>query len=223
MKTAADRIRHIREKLDLSQEAFGNKIGVSKAAVSQWESGDIKNLRPTNLFAMQRISGFSAEWIATGHGPKQLRGGAAEGAEVTLQPGPEVFAVPLISWVTAGQWSEIVDNYRPGQGEKPVYTTRKAGPRAYALRVVGDSMENPNGRPTYPQGSIIIVDPDREALHGSAVIVRLDDSEQVTFKQLVVEGGIRYLKPLNPRYPIMKVDRKATFCGVVVQTIIDED
>ena len=81
----------------------------------------------------------------------------------------------------------------------------------------------PERPPHLPQCSIIIVGPDREAIHGSPVIVRLDDSEQVTFKQLSDEGGIRYLKPLNPRHPIMNVDRKATICGVVVQTIIDED
>lgn len=223
MKTAADRIHHIREKLDLSQEAFGNKIGVSKAAVSQWESGDIKNLRPVNLFAMQRISGYSAEWIATGHGPKQLKGAVGEGGEVTLPAGPEVLAVPLISWVTAGQWNEVVDNYRPGHGEKSIYTTRKVGSRAYALRVAGDSMENPNGRPTYPQGSIIIVDPDREARQGSAVIVRLEDSKEATFKQLVIEGGKHFLKPLNPRYPIMQIEGNVSICGVVIQTVIDED
>src|SRR5690242_17107950 len=203
MKTPGDRIRHIREELELSQEAFGRHMGVSKAAVSQWENGDIKNLRPANLFALQNFTGYSAEWIATGAGNARVKGGK----KADTRPGPAVASVPLISWVQAGQWNEVVDVYRPGEGEKPVFTTRKVGPRAYALRVVGDSMENPNGRPTYPQGSIIIVDPDREALHGSAVIVRLDDSEQVTFKQLVVEGGIRYLKPLNPRYPIMKVDR----------------
>jgi SOS-response transcriptional repressor LexA len=194
-------------------------MGVSKAAVSQWENGDIKNLRPANLFALQNFTGYSAEWIATGAGNARVKGGK----KADIRPGPPVSSVPLISWVQAGQWDEVVDVYRPGDGEKPVYTTRKVGPRAYALRVVGDSMENPNGRPTYPQGSIIIVDPDRDAIHGNAVIVRLEDSKQATFKQLVVEGGSRYLKPLNPRYPIMKVDRKATICGVVVQTVIDED
>ena len=221
MKSSGDRIRHIREELELSQEAFGRHMGVSKAAVSQWENGDTKHLRPANLFAIQNFTGYSAEWIATGAGSTRVKV-TRRNAENT-KAGPSVASVPLISWVQAGQWNDVVDVYRPGEGEKPVYTTRKVGARAYALRVVGDSMENPNGRPTYPQGSIIIVDPDREATHGSAVIVRLEDSKQATFKQLVVEGGVRYLKPLNPRYPIMKINSKATFCGVVVQTIIDED
>ena len=219
MKTPGDRIRHIREELELSQEAFGRHMGVSKAAVSQWENGDIKNLRPANLFALQNFTGYSAEWIATGAGAARLkpRKGSAARAELPVS------SLPLVSWVRAGQWNEVVDVYPPGEGEKPVYTTRKVGPRAYALRVVGDSMENPNGRPTYPQGSIIIVDPDREPMHGNAVIVRLEDSKEATFKQLIVEGGVRYLKPLNPRYPIMKVGAHATFCGVVVQTVIDEE
>ena len=39
----------------------------------------------------------------------------------------------------------------------------------------------------------------------------------------MVEGRTCYLKPLNPHYPIRDVDRKASFCGLVVQTIIDED
>ena len=219
MKTSGDRIRHIREELELSQEAFGRHMSVSKAAVSQWENGDIKNLRPANLFAIQNFTGYSAEWIATGAGNPRIKGKKASASRTELA----VFPLPLVSWVRAGQWNEVVDVYPPGEGEKPVYTTRKVGPRAYALRVVGDSMENPNGRPTYPQGSIIIVDPDREAMHGNAVIVRLEDSKEATFKQLIIEGGVRYLKPLNPRYPIMKVGAHATFCGVVVQTVIDED
>jgi len=57
MKTSGDRIRHIREELELSQEAFGRHMSVSKAAVSQWENGDIKNLRPANLFAIQNFTG----------------------------------------------------------------------------------------------------------------------------------------------------------------------
>ena len=220
MKTSGDRIRHIREELELSQEAFGRHMSVSKAAVSQWENGDTKNLRPANLFAIQNFTGYSAEWIATGAGAAKIKGrksSPGNRAELPVSP------LPLVSWVRAGQWNEVVDVYPPGEGEKLVYTTRKVGTRAYALRVVGDSMENPNGRPTYPQGSIIIVDPDREPMHGNAVIVRLDDSKEATFKQLIIEGGVRYLKPLNPRYPIMKIGAHATFCGVVVQTVIDED
>jgi SOS-response transcriptional repressor LexA len=223
MKSPGERIRHIREKLALSQEEFGKRIGVTKAAVSQWESGEIKNYRNAHLFAIQNLTGYSAEWIVTGEGSERSKSQRKGAGEANTRSGPAVYSVPLISWVQAGQWDEVVDLYRPGEGEKPIYTTRKVGSRAFALRVVGDSMENPTGRPTYPQGSIVIVDPDRTPLHGSAVIVRLEDSKQATFKQLIIEGDVQYLKPLNPRYPVMPIDGNATICGVVVQTVMDED
>ena len=34
-----------REQIGLSQEELGNKVGVSKATISRWESGDISNMR----------------------------------------------------------------------------------------------------------------------------------------------------------------------------------
>lgn len=214
MKTLADRIHHIRKSMDLTQEAFGERVGTTKQTVSQWEDGNILTLKAATVLNIAEASGFSPRWIESGKGPQLPRSYAG---------GPHIFPVPLISWVQAGNWNEIQDNYRPGEGEKVVYTSRKVGPHAYALRVVGDSMENPNGRPTYPQGSIIICDPDRQAVHGSAVIVRLDDEKQATFKQLIIDGDTRYLKPLNPRYPIIKILGAATITGVVVQTITDED
>src|SRR5579871_4382524 len=107
MKTPGDRIRHIREELELSQEGFGRHMGVSKAAVSQWENGDTKNLRPANLFAIQNLSGYSAEWIATGAGAPRLKAKKSAAAKLDVP----VASVPLVSWVRAGQWNEVVDVY----------------------------------------------------------------------------------------------------------------
>lgn len=209
--------------MGLSQEAFGKRLGVAKAAVSGWERNEVDTLRSDNLLSIQRISGYSATWLETGKGyPKVEMVKDGRGLYNTAE-GPQVTAVPLISWVQAGQWREVMDNFRPGEGEKPVYTTKRVGPHAFALRVVGDSMENPHGKPTYPEGSVIVVDPDREAVNGSPVIVRLDHSKEATFKMLVIDGGRRSLRPLNPRYPIIQLDEDATICGVVVQTHLEDD
>ena len=62
----------------------------------------------------------------------------------------------------------------------------------------------------------MIVDPQLEAWSGDFVIVRLDDAQESTFKQLVVDGPQRFLKPLNPRYPVIPINGNATIVGVVV-------
>jgi SOS-response transcriptional repressor LexA len=97
----------------------------------------------------------------------------------------------------------------------------RVGPHAYALRVVGDSMTNPHGSPSFPEGTVIILDPEREAAPGKYVVVRQKGDSEVTFKQLVRDGGRFYLKPLNPRYPILEMNEDAVICGVLVQAVMD--
>lgn len=138
-----------------------------------------------------------------------------------VEPGPAIRGeVPLISWVQAGAWSEIVDNFAPGDAEEWLPCPKKFGPHAFALRVRGLSME-----PRYQSGDIIFVDPDAGAEHGKHVVVRLDDEHEATFKQLVVEGGQRFLRALNPDWPgpkLIPIEGNATICGVVIGKWVPE-
>jgi transcriptional regulator with XRE-family HTH domain len=62
-----ERIKQARKRLDLTQEAFGKLAGVSKAAVSQWESGRTKPERDA-LLSLKRKRGISPEWVTSGKG-----------------------------------------------------------------------------------------------------------------------------------------------------------
>lgn len=136
-----------------------------------------------------------------------------------VDAGPRFVAnVPLVSWVTAGQWAEVVDNFHPGDADEWVDTTKKVGEGAFALRVRGDSME-----PKCPDGAVIIVDPEQKPENGSLVVVRLENDREATFKKLVIDGRRRYLEPLNTRYPVLEITGPATICGVVRQVLIDLD
>ncbi|MFH7097089.1 LexA family protein, partial [Klebsiella pneumoniae] len=84
------------------------------------------------------------------------------------------------------------------------------------LRVQGDSMTSPTGL-SIPEGMDILVDTGREPKNGSLVIAKLDDANEATFKKLVIDGGQKYLKPLNPQYPLMQVNGNCRIVGVVVE------
>jgi transcriptional regulator with XRE-family HTH domain len=43
---------------------------ISAQAVYAWMRDEIKDLRNANLFELARLTGFNAEWIATGNGPE---------------------------------------------------------------------------------------------------------------------------------------------------------
>ncbi len=199
----AQRLKQSREKAQVSQRQLAKRSGLSQQLISKLENGLVEST--TEVFRLAEALGVDARWLATGKG------------EDSAADGPAIRAyVPLISWVAAGHWREVADPYPPGQSETMAPVTCRVGPNAFALRVQGDSME-----PMFPNGSIIIVDPAVEPRQGSYVVVRLDEAEQSTFKQLVIDGGARYLKPLNPRYPVMEIRQSATVCGVVRQMVMD--
>jgi SOS-response transcriptional repressor LexA len=197
------RLKQSREHARISQRELAKRSGLSQQLISKLENGLVEST--TEVFRLAELLRVDARWLATG------KENVADGPAITGY-------VPLISWVAAGSWRDVADPYPAGEGEALVPVTCRTGPNAYALRVQGDSME-----PVFPNGSIIIVDPAAEPRQGSYVVVRLDEAEQATFKQLVIDGGARYLKPLNPRYPLMEIRESATVCGVVRQMVMDFD
>lgn len=76
-RTTGARIRYARLDSNLTQEAFAagisriTKVKISKGLVSQWESDTIVSPGPTNLFAIQAVTGFSVEWLTTGLGEQR--------------------------------------------------------------------------------------------------------------------------------------------------------
>lgn len=119
-----------------------------------------------------------------------------------VEPAPSIRAggVPLISWVQAGDWAEASDPYPPGEAEAWIPSLKAHSERAFALRVRGDSMTASHGR-SYPQGSIIIVEPERRLpVNGERIVAKLEGSNEVTFKVFKEEDGRRWLQPLNPNH-----------------------
>jgi len=135
------------------------------------------------------------------------------------EPGPDIIGdrVPLISSVMAGGWCEAIDLFQPGDADEWMLCPSRHGVRTYALRVVGDSMTSPYpGQRSYPEGTIIFVDPDRAVTSGCRVIAKQQYSEDVTFKEYREEGGKRFLRPLNPQYPMIEMDDNTRLCGRVI-------
>jgi len=203
-------------------------LGVRYHTMMKWKTrnkiGDIGVI-------LEKCPWVNPHWLRTGEGSllKPGHGTPVRGIcrqpydlkdepEPNIAPGPPIAGrVPLISWVQAGNWEPVADPYQPGDAEEWVLTTRRVGPHAFALRVVGDSME-----PEFREGETIIVDPDREAVSGSYVIAKIDGGPdgngEATFKRLIRDGGRTYLKPVNNAYPIMDMTgREFRIVGVVVE------
>ena len=207
MKILDNRIAQARKAAGLNQSELARALGVKPQAVQKWETG-ASTPRRDREHDLSRILDVSVAWLRY---ESDLKHGLDSNVERIILP--RAMDVPLISWVQAGDWGEVIDNLSPGDAEEWMICPRKHGPNAFALRVRGVSM-----MPKYNDGDIIFVDPDAVADHGKNVIVRLENEKEATFKSLVIEDGRQFLRALNPEWTprIMEIDDRATICGVVI-------
>lgn len=185
------RIKGLREDKGLSQEELARRVAaikgasVSRGAIGNWERG--LGLTIDNLEALAEALDVDSHWLLTG------RQKLSDEFNVTIGPDILKERVPVISWVQAGAFTEVTD---PTSDEGWVSTTTRVSVRSFALIVRGDSME-----PEFPEGSIVVCDPEISPQPGDFVIARNGDNE-ATFKKLVKDGSDWYLKPNNPQYPM---------------------
>lgn len=198
----------------LGNKEFAEKYDIDASYISQL----LNNHRPMGEKAAQNLEkklGITPGSLVT---PTWAETQEDEPTQTNVEPGPHIAGrIPLISWVQAGSWSEVVDLYAVGDAEEWIPCPGPHGPRAFVLRVRGESMKNPHARISFDDGDLACVDPDKPALNKSLVVVKLNDSQEATFKQLIIEGDQKYLKALNPAWPepIIRVDQNAVFVGTV--------
>ncbi|CNL20507.1 Prophage repressor protein [Yersinia aldovae ATCC 35236] len=63
---------------------------------------------------------------------------------------------------------------------------------------------------------MILVDQEKEPMPGNFVIAKLTDDNEATFKKLIVDAGIKYLKPLNPAYRLIELNGNCKILSIVV-------
>lgn len=216
-----DRIAQRMHEMNLSEGELGRRSGVPQPTIHRIVTNAVASPRHQNVEKIAKALKVSSNWLWKGgdqsdQGANQINGAAA--AEHNVEPGPTIKGyVPLISWVQAGAWCEITDVKTLDDAELWLPCAASHSNQSYALRVRGLSMFNQHERRSFRDGDIIFVDPAKEAENGSLVIAKLVDSQEATFKQLVMEGSRRFLKPLNPAWPepIIELGQDATICGVV--------
>lgn len=201
------RIKACMEAKGLDQSAVARALDIEPQSVQQWICGQTtpRGYRIKALAALLDVEPW--QLLGSAEDP-DIASNDSKGALTPRFRGPSVPPVPRISWVSAGHFREV--EITPAERAHWDTPSEPMSPEAFSLRVEGDSME-----PEFPQGCIIFVEPQAAAANGDYVIVCLDGTNQATFKQLVVDGAHRYLKPLNLRYPIIAAEREARICGVV--------
>ncbi|APC14577.1 peptidase S24 [Pseudomonas frederiksbergensis] len=209
-----------KKELGLSQEkiAIEGLKANSQSAASHYLTGrNALNIEAASVFARYLKVPVSAFSERLAKDIDMLSSSEPSNVEATRQP-IESFRYPVISWVAAGAWAEAVEPFPPGFSDRYELSDYNSKGPAFWLEVKGDSMTSPVGM-SITEGTLILVDTEADAQSGKLVVAKLADSDQATFKKLVDDGGRRFLKPLNPAYPIEMCAENCRIVGVVVRAL----
>lgn len=209
--TPMDRIEQVLKEKGISNPEFQKKLGIQSQHWNNWKK---RGVPYKMLFPIAEELGLNIDWLAHGKGKKysdRLQESHADYIDVISG------LVPLISWVKASSWAESIENYAIEDVEKWLPCPEKHSKSTYALKVIGDSMTSPYlGNISYPDGTFIYVDPEREVVNGSKVIAKVTNKNEVTFKVYREDAGKKWLMPLNPVYEKIEFIEGMTICGVVI-------
>ncbi len=212
MKTIGNRILEMRSQERLSQRALGKIISATAAAISLWEK-DVNIPNGENLLNLAKGLNTTPDWILSGTGGSSLSSdsnnhGALAPVIARTKARPVFDSHQVWNWFISPNDKALKDI--KDWEEAPLTSSSNA----FWLRVVGDSMVSPT-HPTIPEGHMILVEPSTPIINGALVVAKLEKTEEVTFKKLVIDSGMKFLKPLNPTYPTFQIDDSCQILGVV--------
>lgn len=210
----AKNLRYLMDANKLTSTSLAEATQQNQPTIHRIVNGEVSDPRASTLEPLAKYFGTTVNLLRSYDFESQ--------ADVNVIPNnrPRSDALPVLSWVQAGQWA---DSISLSEIEEWRSTTKRHSDKSFALKVKGISMYNPGHRETFEEGDIILVDPERPAHNGSLVIAMLADSGECTFKKLYQEDGHTMLKALNPNWSpqYIKLESETQIIGVVFEKQVD--
>lgn len=182
-----DLLKNRRLEIGATMEDIGKIVGVSKATVQRWESGEIANVRRDKIVKL-------AQALKTT--PAYLMGWESEEKNNTkeLDYSKLGFKIPVLGNIAAGVPVEAMLNFVDWE---EITQEQALTGEFFGLQIKGDSME-----PKFSEGDVVIVrrQPDCETGQIAVIIVNGCDA---TVKRIKKRPEGIMLIPTNPDYEPM--------------------
>jgi SOS-response transcriptional repressor LexA len=213
MKTYGERVEYALAQRKKEQQWLAEQTGLSVQAIGQCINGKTKAFKAENNSKVAKALEVDTDWLATGEGAWSRMGESGK-----LELLTNIRKVPLVGWISAGAWVRPEVPFDNILAEDWLSCPIPHGSRTFALKIKGQSMNNPGGEPSFHEDDVIFVDPDKPSMHKSLVVATLDRSEEATFKRLLIDGEQKFLEALNPSWPnrIVTINGPFSILGVVI-------
>jgi SOS-response transcriptional repressor LexA len=201
-------LKGLMTELEINESELARRTGIGQPVVHRICSGETDNPKVATL---SPIANFFAISISQLIGDEPLSPDRIPG---TFNPDAQSWRqIPLLAWEQIPSWPKLA----PKPGPMPTISTDiELSQYSYAVAVRDTTME-----PRFPEGTILIVDPDLQPNNLDFAIVHIEGSHLPNFKQILIDGEHTILKPLNSDFKTLLLDKPHKFLGVMIQSRMD--
>ena len=211
-ESISDRIRRLRTQAGISQQQVADAVGVSRVAVTKWESGQTKDMRIDSLKGIAKLFGISLEDLLNDVETPAPRLGLAD---------VEKIGTPIIAWekpedlpegefvivprydihVAAGNGHVVYDELEHEQGQayrsSSVRSLATSAKNLMTVYAKGESME-----PSIYEGDALLVDRGQTTVKDRQVYI-LRYGHEIRVKRLFLrpDGGLRIVSDNASAFP----------------------
>lgn len=190
-------IREARKGLDRTQVSVATELGWSDARLSSYENG---TRHPGEEELRLLGKALRTDFFL------QLSEAKGDNFALTAK---EKRRIPLLNFSQLRSVRDVSDLSGLHGLSVVEVDAGNSSPSCFAVTLEGDSMVNPSGSPSFPAGTVIVVDPNLPHAPDRYVIAKDPQTGTRTFKKLTTDAGRWYLRPLNPSYPTIEITSPA--------------
>lgn len=206
--TFGDRIKMVIEQKGVTKKWLAGQIGITKQSMNYLLN---HASRAKHADRIARALGINPEWLINGTGA-QVVPPSNHLASVRVQV---LSRQAILDGATSNSHTQ----------EQPVYLHPDDEPECQYIigdhslpeRVFAFILDSTSMEPTFRQGSTLIFDPTRSAQNGDYVLVTLDESRDLLFRQVFFDGGDVYFNAVNPGFRNV-VNQAHNIVGVVIES-----
>lgn len=201
------------KEVGITQERLAEMLGKTQGAIGHWLNGR-REPSIEDIAEIMKLLGLSQLRL---NSDGTLTDPNAETNVTFVEPYKPGKRYPVLSKVQAGAWAEAIEAYTLKDIDLWLESDAHTQGDGFWLEVEGDSMTAPMGL-SIPEGTFVLFDTGREPANGNLVIAKLVDDNEATFKKLVIDGSQKYLKGLNPLWPMTPINGNCKIIGVAIET-----
>lgn len=200
MSALARNLKQLMRQHQISETELSRQTHIGQPVIHRMAAGSTANPKVHTLLPIARFFDLSIEDMLCEHTHLHHQSNAHK---------PTIIYTPCLPFADIPQW---VNPSHPSKEYPHIATDFAISEQAFATTLNDSSMQ-----PTFPQGTVVIIDPLHPPKDRDYVIVARQPHNACILKQLLIDGDQRLLKPHNADFKIQPLNNGDRIIGPVMQ------